>query len=271
MTAYCHLDDSKGTDMRGLAGKTFVVAGGATGVGAGAAERLGEERANVVVGDINLGGARDTVGRITAAGGSAVAVEFDLADDESVQHLVDATVTAFGTVNGLLNVGADLSPNNLGRDTTLLDTDLDVWQRTLDVNLIGYVRTCRAVIPHLLANGGGSIVNTSSGAAVSRGDGKRPAYATSKAGVNTLTRHVATNWGRQGVRCNGVMPGLVMGPTQEQQNDVEMQKAFLQSVPTTRLGRPSDLGAVIAFLLSDDAEWINGQVWAIDGGANMRA
>ena len=188
-----------------------------------------------------------------------------------MQHLIDTATKEFGTINGLLNVGADLSPQNLGRDKTLRDTDLDVWQRTLDVNLLGYVRTCRAVLPHLLDIGAGGIVNTSSGAAVSRGDGKRPAYAASKAGIHTLTRHIATNWGRLGVRCNGVMPGLVMGPTQEQQNDVELQHSFLQSVPTTRLGRPSDLGAVIAFLLSDDAEWINGQVWAIDGGANMRA
>jgi NAD(P)-dependent dehydrogenase (short-subunit alcohol dehydrogenase family) len=257
--------------MRGLTGKALIIAGGATGVGAGAAERLAEEGSNVVVGDINLRGAQDTAARIAAAGGSALAVEFDLADEDSVRRLVDATVDAYGTVNGLLNVGADLSPQNLGRDTALLEADLDVWQRTLDVNLVGYVRTCRAVLPHLLGNGGGSIVNISSGAAVSSGGGSRPAYAASKAGVHTLTRHVATTWGRQGVRCNGVMPGLVMGPLQEQQNDVALQDSFLQSVPTTRLGRPSDLGAVIAFLLSDDAEWINGQIWAIDGGANMRA
>jgi NAD(P)-dependent dehydrogenase (short-subunit alcohol dehydrogenase family) len=73
------------------------------------------------------------------------------------------------------------------------------------------------------------------------------------------------------VRCNGVMPGLVMGETQKEQNDVQLQKMFLEMVPTTRLGRPSDLAATVAFLLSDDAEWINGQVWAVDGGANMRA
>ncbi|MER5184855.1 SDR family oxidoreductase [Streptomyces sp. NPDC002896] len=146
-----------------------------------------------------------------------------------------------------------------------------MWERTLDVNVLGYVRTARAVLPHLLDNGGGSIVNCSSGAAISATDGKRPAYGASKSAVNALTRHIARRFGPQGVRCNGVMAGLVMGETQETQNDAALQKMFLQLVPATRLGRPSDLAAAVAFLLSDDAEWFNGQVWAIDGGANMRA
>lgn len=256
--------------MRGLTGKTFIIAGGATGIGAGTAERLAEEGANIVVGDLNSIGAKETAESIQSTGGSAVAVEFDLSDDDSIRLLVDTTLKEFGSINGLFNVGADLSPDTLGRDHLLMDTDLDVWQRTLDVNLLGYVRTCRAVLPYLLENNGGSIVNTSSGAAVGRGDGKRPAYGASKAGIHTLTRHIASNWGRQGIRCNGVMPGLVMGPTQERQNDTALQQDFLRGVPTTRLGRPEDLAAVVSFLLSDDAEWINGQVWAIDGGANMR-
>lgn len=260
--------------MRGLAGKTFIIAGGATGIGAGTALRLAEEGARVVVGDINLTGAEATAAKITATVGNglAIAVHFDLSDDDSVVGLIGRTIGHFGAVHGLFNVGADLSPGNIGRDLTALDTDLDVWQRTLDVNLLGYVRTSRAVLPHLLANGGGSIVNTSSGASVSAGsDGKRPAYAASKSAVNAFTRHLARNYGPRGVRCNGVMPGLVMGETQFAQNDAALQAAFLAQVPTTRLGRPGDLAAVVAFLLSDDAEWINGQVWAIDGGANMRA
>lgn len=257
--------------MRGLTAKTFIVAGGATGIGRGTAQRLGEESANVVVGDVNLEGAQHTAEEIRQAGGSAVAMQFDLADEGSVDDMVKRTLDEFGGVHGLFNVGADLSPHNLGRDTNLLETDLDVWTRTLDVNVIGYVRTARAVLPHLLENGGGAIVNCSSGTAVSGGDRKRPAYSASKSAVNALTRHIAGNWGNAGVRCNGVMPGLVMGETQRKQNDIELQQMFLTRVPTTRMGRPEDLAAVVAFLLSDDAEWINGQVWAIDGGANMRA
>lgn len=255
--------------MRGLQGKAFIVAGGATGIGARTAERLASEGASVTVGDINIAGAKATVARITQSGGRAIAVHFDLADEGSIQDLVDLTIAEFGAVHGLHNVGADLSAENLGRDTTLLDTDFDVWHRTLDVNLLGYVRTSRAVLPHLLGQGGGSIVNTSSGGSLGT-DPMHVAYNASKAAVNQLTRHIANNWGARGVRCNGVMPGLVMGETQKRQNDVQLQQMFLKAAKVTRLGEPRDLAAITAFLLSDEAEWINGQVWYIGGASHMR-
>jgi NAD(P)-dependent dehydrogenase (short-subunit alcohol dehydrogenase family) len=255
--------------VRGLAGKTFIVAGAATGIGAGTAKRLAAEGACVTVGDVDLDGATATTDLIARAGGRAIAVEFDLSDDASVEHLVDATLDEFGAIHCLHNVGADLSEGNLGRDKTLLDTDFDVWWRTLDVNLLGYVRTSRAVLPQLLAHGGGSIVNTSSGGSLGT-DPLHVAYNAAKAAVNQLTRHIANNWGAAGVRCNAVMPGLVMGETQERQNDVLMQQMFLKAAKVTRLGTPGDLAAVTAFLLSDEAEWINGQTWYIGGASHMR-
>jgi NAD(P)-dependent dehydrogenase (short-subunit alcohol dehydrogenase family) len=255
--------------MRGVRDKTFLVAGGATGIGAATAERLAAEGASVAIGDINIAGATAAARRITDSGGRAIAVEFDLADEGSARELVDATIAEFGAIHGLHNVGADLSEDNLGRDTTILDTGMDVWQRTLDVNLLGYVRTIRAVLPHLLEQGGGSIVNTSSGAALGT-DPSHVAYGASKAAVNHLTRHVAVNWGKDNIRSNGVMPGLVMGETQERQNDLQLQQAFLMFGKTSRLGRPDDLAAVTTFLLSDEAEWITGQVWYIGGGSHLR-
>jgi NAD(P)-dependent dehydrogenase (short-subunit alcohol dehydrogenase family) len=255
--------------MRGLKDKVFIVAGAATGIGAGTAQRLAEEGALVAVGDINIAGATATAEAIAASGGRAIAVEFDLADEQSVHQLVDRTVAEFGAVHGLHNVGADLSDDNLGRDTTLLDTDMAVWQRTLDVNLLGYVRTSRAVLPQLLEQGGGSILNTSSGGSLGT-DPMHAAYNAAKAAVNQLTRHVAVNWGGRGIRCNGVMPGLVMGETQERHDNRELQQMFINAARTTRLGKPADLAAISAFLLSDDAEWINGQVWYIGGGAHLR-
>lgn len=255
--------------MRGLADKTFLIAGGATGIGAATAKRLAAEGAWVAIGDNNIAGATGTAKQIAADGGRAIAVEFDLADERSVQRLVETTIAEFGAIHGLHNVGADLSEDNLGRDTTILDTGMDVWQRTLDVNLLGYVRTIPAVLPHLLAQGGGSIVNTSSGAALGS-DPSHVAYGASKAAVNHLTRHVAVNWGKHNIRSNGVMPGLVMGETQERQNDVALQQAFLMFGKTSRLGKPDDLAAITAFLLSDEAEWITGQVWYIGGGSHLR-
>lgn len=246
--------------MKGLKGKRIIIAGGATGIGAATAERLAEEGASVVVGDINLAGAAATAKGIN---GTAVAVEFDFADESSVQALVDRTVAEFGGVDGLYNVGADLSTDTIGRDLDLLEMDPAVWRRTNEVNLLGYALACRTVLPHFLGQGGGVIVNTTSNAA-------RPAYAASKAGINALTRHIASRWGKDGIRCNTVAPGLVMTDSLRRSLDEQMRAMALAATRSPRLGEPADLAGAVAFLLSDDAAWINGQVWSICGGASLR-
>ncbi|MGP4096859.1 SDR family NAD(P)-dependent oxidoreductase [Nonomuraea sp. KM90] len=255
--------------MRGLADKRIVVAGGATGIGAATAERLAEEGAQVLIGDVNLEGAEATAGRVKAAGGTAVAVAFDLADEGSVRALFERAVAEFGGVDGLFNVGADLSPDTLGRDGDLSEMDAAIWRRTFEVNLIGYAHTCRAAVPLLLEGGGGAIVNTSSGAAYV-GEAVRPAYAASKAGINALTRHVASRWGKEGIRCNGVSPGMVLSETGLETMSEGFKAAVLGAIRSPRLGRPADLAGAVAFLLSDDAAWINGQTWSVDGGGSLR-
>src|SRR5262249_44000520 len=162
-----------------------------------------------------------------------------------------------GGLDGLYNVGADLRPEVLGRDGDLLEMDPAVWRRTFEVNTLGYALAVRAVLPHLLAQGGGSIVCTSSGAAYC-GEATRPAYAMSKAGIHTLVRHVASRWGREGIRCNGVAPGLVLfddGGNPVRDNDTGMQDMSRAAVRHTRVGRGSDLASMVAFLLSDEGEW----------------
>ncbi|MEU4564560.1 SDR family oxidoreductase [Actinoplanes sp. NPDC023936] len=254
--------------MNGLANKSVVVCGGATGIGAATAVRLAAEGALVTIGDLNLDGARETAEKITAAGGAAVAVAFDLAGEASIEALITRAVTEYGTIHGLFNVGADLSPETVGRDADLLEMDPAIWRRTFEVDLLGYALTCRAAIPVMLRGGGGAIVNTSSLAACV-GEATRPAYAAVKAGINALTRHVASRWGRDGIRCNGVAPGMVMSETALATMSEDFTAAGLAATRSNRLGRPADLAGTVAFLLSDDAEWINGQVWTVDGGATF--
>jgi NAD(P)-dependent dehydrogenase (short-subunit alcohol dehydrogenase family) len=251
--------------MDGLRGKRIVVCGGASGIGAATARRVAQADASVLIGDINIEGAKATAEEITAAGGAAIAMEFDLADEDSVHALFDRATAEFGGVDGLFNVGADLSKATLGRDGDLLDFDPAVWRRTFEVNLFGYVRTCKAVLPLMLDQGRGAIVNTSSNAAYV-GEPTRPAYAATKAGITTLTRHIAARWGKKGVRCNAVSPGLVLSETASATLPDEFKAQVLATTYSPRHGTPDDLAHAVAFLLSDGAEWINGQVWSVNGG-----
>ena len=246
-----------------------MVASGATGIGAATAQRLAEEGARVVVGDINETGLQATVSRIRAAGGVAEAVRFDLADPASIDALVQSCVDRFGGLDGLANIGADIaaSRSELGQD--LLTMNITTWERTLDVNLIGHALTIRAAIPHLIKAGGGAIVGVSS-AAAQGGFSDGAAYAASKAGLNALARHVARRWGKDNIRCNYIAPGWILSESALAYLDKEKHEAAVAALPLTRLGQPADTAALLAFLLSDDAEWITGQVWAINGGAHFR-
>ena len=253
---------------RGLTGKVAVIAGGATGIGAATAARLGAEGALVVVGDISGAGAEATAQAILATGGSATAVSFDLADPASVRALIDSAVDEFGGVDLLFNVGSDMSM--LRGDTDVVDIDLDVWNRTMTVTLRGYLASMKYAIPAMLTRGGGAIVNMSSAAAFI-GEPTRPAYATAKAGIGAPTRPVASQWGKDGIRCNAVAPGFT---GTEMMRAVpqwpELEAAALRGTRSTRVGHPDDIAAMVAFLMSDEGAWVNGQVINIDGGALLR-
>lgn len=251
-----------------MAGKVAVVAGGATGIGAATGKRLADEGCAVVVGDVAVDGAGRTVDEITAGGGTAAAVAFDLADPESVAGLFEAAADVYGGVDAVFNVGADMAA--LRGDSDVVDIDLDLWDRVMAVNLRGYVAAMKAAIPLILARGGGAIVNMSSAAAF-QGEPTRPAYATAKAGIGALTRHVASRWGKEGIRCNAVAPGFVATEAiRSVPQWPELQAAALKRIRGDRVGGTGDIASLVAFLMSSEGEWINGQVFNIDGGTVLR-
>ncbi len=255
-------------DPRGLAGKVAVIAGGATGIGAATAARLGAEGTLVVVGDVSADGAEVTAQGIRDSGGAAKAVAFDLADPESVRALVDSAVSEFGGVDLLFNVGSDMSM--LRGDTDVIDIDFGVWERTMTVTLRGYLTSMKYALPLMLSRGGGAIVNMSSAAAFI-GEPTRPAYATAKAGIGALTRHVASRWGRDGIRCNAVAPGFTGTEMMRSAPQwPELEAAALRGTRSPRVGHPDDIAGLVAFLMSDEGAWVNGQVINIDGGAVLR-
>ncbi|MBK6287052.1 MAG: SDR family oxidoreductase [Gammaproteobacteria bacterium] len=252
-----------------LKGKAIIVIGSGSGIGAATARRLAEEDARVCVADINIEGAETVAAGVVADGGDAFSLYIDLADEGSVQAAVGAAIERLGGLDGVHINAADL--HVIMSDSDALSVDLEVFDRTLAINLRGHLLCTRAVLPHLLARGGGAIVYTSSGAADSA-EPVRPSYAASKSGLNALMRHVASRWGAEGVTANCVAPGFTVTPEMAASGNLtpELLDGFKAQLPNSRLGRPEDIAGVVAMLLSEDGRWINGQVFNVNGGALMR-
>jgi NAD(P)-dependent dehydrogenase (short-subunit alcohol dehydrogenase family) len=250
---------------RRFVGRVAIVTGGASGIGAAAARRLATEGASVAVADLNLDGAESVAKEIVAEGGVAAAYHFDQGDEASCHVLVAGVREAFGGVDHLHNCAAAVAHDFIGRDLDVETTDIDVWDETMRINARGYFVMCRAVIPSMLERGAGSIVNTSSSASLFA-EPVRVAYGASKAAVNSLTRHVAVRYGKQGIRCNALAPGTTITDTLRAAVGQAFLDEFLTHLPTARHGMPEDQAAVVAFLLSDDSAYINGQTISVDGG-----
>jgi len=249
-----------------LQGKVIVVAG-AGGIGGGIAHRLAREGASVILGDINQEAADATVEEISAAGGSAVSTRLDGGDDASCKAIVDLAISRFGGLDGIHINFADLQDG--GTMTDVLDLDLDVFDATMRVNVRGFLLCTRHAIPALLARGGGSIVYTASNAAY-MGEPVRVAYAMSKGAILPLMRHVANRFGAQGIRANAIAPGVISHARLDAMMPDEVKAAFARDTALKRLGKPKDIAAVSAMLMSEDGDFITGQVIAVDGGGFMR-
>ena len=252
-----------------LEDKAILVIGAGTGIGAATARRLAAEGARVCLADINVTAAEGVAADLAGQGSDAFAVAVDIAEEASVDVAVGAAVARFGTLDGAHINAADLQV--ILEDSDAIAEELAVFDRTLAVNLRGHLLCTRAVLPHLLENGGGAIVYTSSGAA-DAGENTRPAYATSKAGLHALMRHVASRLGPEGVMANCVAPGVTVTPEMKSSGRLPegFEQAMLASTRHYRLGAAEDIAGVVAMLLSEDGRWINGQVYHVNGGAIMR-
>ncbi|MCY4513888.1 MAG: SDR family oxidoreductase [Candidatus Tectomicrobia bacterium] len=249
--------------MIDISEKASVVVGSATGIGATTARLLAAEGSSVVLADLNLDGAEKVAAEIRRAGGEALAVYADISNEAEVSQMVTLALEAFGGINILVNNAAALSPDVIGVDsqTDAASLELDIWDRTMAVNLRGYLLAMKYVIPEMLKLGGGSIVNTSSISSIVA-EPVRGAYAVSKAGVNQLTKHIATAYGKRGIRCNAVAPGCIA----TNQVTEKMYQGFIPHLLTPDLGSTEDIARVVVFLASDDAAFITGQVIEADGG-----
>src|SRR4051794_22378919 len=216
--------------MRGLEGKRILVAGCARGIGKATAHRLAGEGARLMLGDIDVSGVEELASELGASWH-----RFDLVDADSIIEMVRTTCGQFGGLDGVANIAADLSPQTILNDTDLARMDLAIWDHTLAANLRGFALIIREALPALVDGGGGAIVNVSSVAA-RNGESNRAAYAASKGGVESLTRHVATRWGRDNVRANAVAPGAVFLEEMEAKLPEAMRADFHARTVLPRLG-----------------------------------
>lgn len=255
----------KGATAGRLAGKVAVVTGGAGGIGGASARAVAREGAGVAVVDVDRDGAERVAGEIEAAGGTAMPLVADLSREPEVVEVISTVVDRFGRLDVLHNNAALTDSDFLQRDTPVTELGIDVWDRTLAVNLTSQMLTCKYAVPEMVRHGGGSIINMSSGASL-KGDRTRTAYGVSKAGVNALTMYVATAYGKQGVRANAIVPGLVITDAVRAHLEEPVLARLSKAILTTHLGEPEDIAGVVVFLASDEARYITGQLIAVDGG-----
>jgi NAD(P)-dependent dehydrogenase (short-subunit alcohol dehydrogenase family) len=249
--------------MARLEGKVAVITGAGSGIGRVAASLFAAEGAKVVVADVVADQAEAAVADIEAAGGTATAVTVDVSDEAQVGSMIDHAVASYGGVHVLFN-NAGIFPDD---DGGVLDTPPGTWQRVMEVNLKGVWLGCRAAVPAMLDSGGGSIVNVASFVALMGAATAQIAYTASKGGVLAMTREVAVEYARQGIRANSICPGPIETPLlAELLADPERRQRRLVHIPLGRFGRPEEIAKAALFLASDDASFVTGSALVVDGG-----
>jgi NAD(P)-dependent dehydrogenase (short-subunit alcohol dehydrogenase family) len=248
-----------------LAGKTAMITGAASGIGRACAHRMASEGANVMIADVNDDAAAAVVAEIAAAGGIAAAVHCDIRIEDSIREAVETTVARFGRLDILHNNAAYVPLALLEADVDIISLPTAMWDTMMEGTLRGTMLGCRYGVIEMLKTGGGSVINTSSMYGVGAFN-RQPAYGVAKAAINMLTEYVATAYGKQNIRCNAVAPSMVKTPLLESFVPPELVQLNLDAALTPTLPEPEDIAAIVAFLASDDAKFLTGQVIRADGG-----
>jgi NAD(P)-dependent dehydrogenase (short-subunit alcohol dehydrogenase family) len=245
-------------------GKTAIVTGAAQGIGEGYARALAAEGANVVVADLNAELGETVAKQITSDGGTAVFKDVDVSDEESAKQLAEFTVEKFGGIDYLVNNAAIYGGMKLD---LLITVPWDYYKKFMSVNFDGALNVTRAVWPHMNNGGGGSIVNQSSTAAWLYSG----FYGLAKVGINGLTQQLAHEVGGMNIRVNAIAPGPIDTEATRTVTPGNMVADMVKTLPLKRMGTPEDLVGACLFLLSDEASWITGQIFNVDGGQIFRA
>lgn len=251
--------------MKGLKGRTAIVSGSYSGIGEATAQRLAAEGAKVILANSNQTRGEEAAERIRATGAAANAIRFDLTDEASIRALFAETVSIFGAPTILVNSAAITGGEIMARDNVVERLEREVWEKAFDVNATGTMLMIKTALPHMVAQGGGAIVNIGSGASQT-GDVFRPSYAASKAAVDSLTRYVATQYGKKGVRCNTVSPGMIITENAMREHTDESLAMIERHALTPYLGTPEDIASMVALLVSDEGRFVTGQTICVDGG-----
>lgn len=242
--------------------RVAVVTGGCSGIGLATVRRFVAEGAKVVVGDIDDAAGAALVAELGAD--VATYVPVDVTSPEQVDALFRTARDTYGSVDIAFN-NAGISPPE---DDSILDTGLDAWRRVQEVNLTSVYLCCKAVLPYMLEQGRGSIINTASFVAVMGAATSQISYSASKGGVLSMTRELGVQFARQGVRVNALCPGPVNTPLLQElfAKDQERAQRRLVHVPMGRFAEPDEIAASVLFLASDDASFITASTFLVDGG-----
>ncbi|AZB27913.1 glucose 1-dehydrogenase [Chryseobacterium balustinum] len=259
--------------MANLKGKVIIVTGAGMGLGLAAADVLASKGANVTLVDYNNEALNKAKTELEAKYPESkfLTVTADVSVEENVKNYVDATVREFGKIDGLYN-NAGIE----GKQAPLIEYDIEVFKKVIDINLLGVYYGMKYVIPELQKNGGGRIVNVASVGGI-RGVMNQTAYVATKHAVAGMTKNAALEYGKDNILTNAIAPGAILTPMVAEafhqvnpEDPKAAEKEYASRNPTKRLGDPKDVGSLVAYLLSDENGYVSGQVIAIDGGeSNM--